>query len=80
MTSPVLKLFANASAKKSVDSVLSAFKVAIADLDGVKAQATQEAHEQEQQAIVAQANARAAREEAKRAEEVSGKLRNLIAA
>ena len=81
MFSAILKLFnpSAASAKKTVDGVLAAFNSAITDLDAVRTQSLAEAHEQEQQAILSTA-ARAAREEAQRAAEVSAKLKSLIAA
>lgn len=79
MSNSFLKMISPKS-KKSVDGVLAAFQVAIDDLDAVKASSTQEAEDLERDAIVAQVSARAARAEAQRAEEVSGKLRGLIAA
>lgn len=80
--SVLAKIFApsSASSKKTVDGVLGAFNVAITDLDTVRTQSLEEAHAQEQQAIVASSAARQAREEAQRAEEVSAKLKSLIAA
>ena len=82
MFSAILKLFnpSAASAKKTVGGVLAAFNSAITDLDAVRTQSLAEAHEQEQQAILSTQAARAAREEAQRAAEVSDKLKSLIAA
>lgn len=82
MSSAILKLFTPgaSAAKKTVDGVLSAFNSAITDLDTVHSQSLAEAHEQEQQAILSTQAARAAREEAQRAAEVSAKLKSLIAA
>lgn len=80
MTASILKMLNPGGARKSVDGVLSAFNTAITDLDAVREQSLEEAHRQEQDAIVAQANARAARIEAARAAEVSDKLKSLIAA
>lgn len=82
MSSAILKLFTPgaSAAKKTVDGVLAAFNSAITDLDAVRAQSLAEAHEQEQQAILSTQAARAAREEAQRAAEVSAKLKSLIAA
>jgi Sec-independent protein translocase protein TatA len=80
MTSAILSLVRPLvkPAAKSVDGVLGAFKTAIDDLAKVKEQSLQTAQDLEQQALAANINARAAREEAARAEEVSGKLRSLI--
>lgn len=82
MSSTIFKLFRPLTkpAQKSVDGVLGAFKTAIDDLVSVKDESLQKARDLEQQALVASTNARAAREEAHRAEEVTGKLRNLIGA
>lgn len=80
MTSAVLKMFTPSAARKSVDGVLTAFNTAITDLDAVRKHSLEEADRQEQEAIIAQANARAARIEAARAAEVSDKLKSLIAA
>lgn len=81
MTNAVLSLFRPLiKPAKSVDGVLGAFKTAIDDLGTVKDESLRKAQDLEQQALVANINARAAREEAARADEVSGKLRSLIAA
>lgn len=82
MTAVILSLFGKLAPKppKSVDGVLTAFKTAIEDLEAVHEQSLQTAQDLEQQALTANINARAAREEAARAQEVTGKLRSLIAA
>jgi hypothetical protein len=82
MSAAVLSLFSKLTPKptKSVDGVLSAFNTAIDDLTAVREESLRNAQELEQQALTASINARTAREEAARAEEVSGKLRTLIAA
>ena len=82
MSATILKLLnaVKPAPKKSVDSVLTAFSAAIHDLDEVRAKSLADAHDKEQAAIVANAEARAAREEAARAAEVSSKLKSLIAA
>ena len=82
MTSAVLTMLGKIAPKpaKTVDGVLTAFKTAIEDLEAVREQSMQTAQDLEQQALTASINARAAREEAARAQEVTGKLRNLIAA
>ena len=82
MSSAILKLITPGAfvAKKTVDGVLFAFNSAITDLDTVRSQSLAEADEQEQQAILSTQAARAAREEAQRAAEVSAKLKSLIAA
>lgn len=82
MFSAILKLLTPgaSAAKKTVDGVLAAFSSVIEDLDAVRTQSLAEAHEQEQQAILSTQAARAAREEAQRAAEVSDKLKSLIAA
>ena len=66
--------------RKTVDDVMSAFNVAIKDLDDVRSRELAEAERQEVAAATAATQANIARAEAARALAVAEKLKSLVAA
>lgn len=66
--------------RKTVDGVMSAFNVAIKDLDDVRSRELAEAERQEVAAATAATQANIARAEAARALAVAEKLKSLVAA
>lgn len=66
--------------RKTVDGVMSAFNVAIKDLDDVRSRELAEAERQEVAAATAVTQANIARAEASRALAVAEKLKSLVAA